>query len=334
MRAPPLLPSYAHVPYRITLCSEYPSSVVAQHHHIPPSIFRLLLQQLSAAVPTAASQALLQDVDEYFLEFQNQQLPSGNAATTLWENLRQPQALAAASLRPTLRVAYVSYDFRAHPIGYMMRGVFQYHARRRVRVAAYYYGQAQMNDADGKLLSLVDAGDPLNLSSTPLPRRMKEATMAAMICRSLQGSSGPCDVLGRGVQNTKHAGDRFHAGHQASVEESRWPLHDIVADEVGAFPNRSQTLRLAVAADRFFLAAQAPNQVLYQHWQQEADIVCDLMGYTTNVRSGLLPPKAAPIIVNYLGFPGTLSTLPFLCFLCFCLSHRLPRYACRGLHHC
>jgi predicted O-linked N-acetylglucosamine transferase (SPINDLY family) len=39
----------------------------------------------------------------------------------------------------------------------------------------------------------------------------------------------------------------------------------------------------------------------------EADVVVDLMGFTGDCRQGILAFKPAPIQVNYLGFPGTMS---------------------------
>jgi hypothetical protein len=39
-----------------------------------------------------------------------------------------------------LKVAYESFDFRAHPIGWMMTGVMQAHNRSRLKLAYYYYG--------------------------------------------------------------------------------------------------------------------------------------------------------------------------------------------------
>jgi predicted O-linked N-acetylglucosamine transferase (SPINDLY family) len=42
--------------------------------------------------------------------------------------------------------------------------------------------------------------------------------------------------------------------------------------------------------------------------QDQIDIAVDLKGYTRNNRSGILAYRAAPIQVNYLGYPGTMGT--------------------------
>ncbi len=44
------------------------------------------------------------------------------------------------------------------------------------------------------------------------------------------------------------------------------------------------------------------------------DIAVDLGGYTTNCRPGIFAYRAAPVQVNYLGYPGTLGT-PFMDYL-------------------
>ena len=39
-----------------------------------------------------------------------------------------------------LHVAYLSYDLREHPIGWMVEGLFQSHNRSAVMISAYHYG--------------------------------------------------------------------------------------------------------------------------------------------------------------------------------------------------
>jgi protein O-GlcNAc transferase len=41
--------------------------------------------------------------------------------------------------------------------------------------------------------------------------------------------------------------------------------------------------------------------------QDKIDIAVDLTGYTTNSRSGIFACRAAPIQINYLGYPGTMG---------------------------
>lgn len=44
---------------------------------------------------------------------------------------------------------------------------------------------------------------------------------------------------------------------------------------------------------------------------REIDIVVDLMGYTTNSRTGILAQRPAPVQAQYLGFPGTMG-VPYI----------------------
>ena len=40
----------------------------------------------------------------------------------------------------------------------------------------------------------------------------------------------------------------------------------------------------------------------------QVDIAVDLMGYTTGFRTGIFNHRAAPVQVQYLGFPATMGT--------------------------
>ena len=49
------------------------------------------------------------------------------------------------------------------------------------------------------------------------------------------------------------------------------------------------------------------EDIALQARQDEIDIAVDLNGYTTDARTGIFAYRAAPIQINYLGFPGTLG---------------------------
>jgi predicted O-linked N-acetylglucosamine transferase (SPINDLY family) len=60
--------------------------------------------------------------------------------------------------------------------------------------------------------------------------------------------------------------------------------------------------------DRFFDARlMTDEQVVQLAREHEVDIAVDLAGYTSNARPGVFARRAAPIQVNYLGFPGTMG---------------------------
>jgi predicted O-linked N-acetylglucosamine transferase (SPINDLY family) len=73
--------------------------------------------------------------------------------------------------------------------------------------------------------------------------------------------------------------------------------------------------RLVRAFDHLISAeALSDAQVASTLRELEVDIAIDLMGYTQGSRSGIYRHRAAPIQVNYLGYPGTLAA-PFMDYL-------------------
>lgn len=67
--------------------------------------------------------------------------------------------------------------------------------------------------------------------------------------------------------------------------------------------------RLRLAFDRFIDASQNTDEDIAALMREcKVDIAVDLMGYTAEERPGILLRRAAPIQVNYLGYPGTLGS--------------------------
>ena len=66
--------------------------------------------------------------------------------------------------------------------------------------------------------------------------------------------------------------------------------------------------RLISAFDQFIdVGRHTDLEVAQLLCRMEIDIAIDLKGYTTNCRSGIFAYRAAPIQVNYLGYPGTMG---------------------------
>lgn len=66
--------------------------------------------------------------------------------------------------------------------------------------------------------------------------------------------------------------------------------------------------RLAAAFDRFVdVSAMSDQDVAELARRDGVDIAIDLTGYTQNARTGIFPWRAAPIQVNFLGYPGTMA---------------------------
>jgi predicted O-linked N-acetylglucosamine transferase (SPINDLY family) len=149
------------------------------------------------------------------------------ASTTQQQRCAEAFAAATASVaeggaplagygHKRIRIAYVSPDFREHPVAYLMAGVFEQHDRSRFETIAV----SLRADAD-----------------SPMARRLKPA-------------------------------------FSQFIDASRMSDRDVAL-----------MLR-----------------------KLEADIVVDLMGYTDLPRSAIFAHRAAPVQVNYLGFPGTMGS--------------------------
>ncbi|MDP2241947.1 MAG: tetratricopeptide repeat protein [Burkholderiales bacterium] len=66
--------------------------------------------------------------------------------------------------------------------------------------------------------------------------------------------------------------------------------------------------RVAAAFGRFVdVSGMSDSGVAALMREMEVDIAVDLMGYTTDCRTGILAQRPAPIQINYLGFPGTMG---------------------------
>jgi predicted O-linked N-acetylglucosamine transferase (SPINDLY family)/regulator of sirC expression with transglutaminase-like and TPR domain len=66
--------------------------------------------------------------------------------------------------------------------------------------------------------------------------------------------------------------------------------------------------RVRAAFDRFIDVSEMDDgQVVRLMRELQIDIAIDLMGYTRAARSGIFARRAAPVQVNYLGYPGTMG---------------------------
>jgi predicted O-linked N-acetylglucosamine transferase (SPINDLY family) len=96
--------------------------------------------------------------------------------------------------------------------------------------------------------------------------------------------------------------------------------HDRSRFEVFGFsfgPDRHDAMRQRVSAamDRFLDVRTMPDSEVAQLARShEIDIAIDLKGFTREGRPGIFAHRAAPIQVNYLGYPGTMAA-PFIDYL-------------------
>jgi protein O-GlcNAc transferase len=112
----------------------------------------------------------------------------------------------------------------------------------------------------------------------------------------------------------------FHDHATSHLTAELFELHDKTRFETYAVslgPNRQDAMRarLENAFSHFLdVRERSDREVARLLRNLEIDIAVDLKGYTQNCRPKILAFRAAPIQVNYLGYPGTMGA-PFIDYL-------------------
>jgi len=146
-------------------------------------------------------------------------------------------------------------------------------------------------------------------------RSFVEAQWGAVCARSRQAS-------GYGHERIRLAyvsGDfREHA--VSMLMASVFERHDRARFEPIAVATRTpddsnMARRLRGAFERFIdVTRRQDSEVAALLRELEIDVCVDLTGYTTNLRGGIFAHRAAPVQVNYLGYPGTLGA-PYMDYI-------------------
>ncbi|WP_080890909.1 tetratricopeptide repeat protein [Bradyrhizobium sp. UBA2491] len=85
-------------------------------------------------------------------------------------------------------------------------------------------------------------------------------------------------------------------------------VFDVTAISIGQRDDSPMRRRLEAAFDTFLDAGRLSDaEVAAKIRAAEIDILVDLKGFTRNGRTSIFAHRAAPIQVNYLGFPGTMG---------------------------
>lgn len=161
------------------------------------------------------------------------------------------------------------------------------------------------------LLALLDRPD--------LQRKVAEVWVAA--------NAVPTNVLEPVVDHPKHERIRlgyyssdFHRHATAHLIAEVLERHDRSKFEVFAFSYGPETgddmeKRLKQGVDHFInVRAKSDRDVAALSREHEIDIAVDLKGITVGHRNGIFAHRAAPIQVNYLGYPATVGA-PFLDYI-------------------
>ncbi|HEY4446283.1 MAG TPA: tetratricopeptide repeat protein [Steroidobacteraceae bacterium] len=83
---------------------------------------------------------------------------------------------------------------------------------------------------------------------------------------------------------------------------------DLVAFSFGPDKRDAMRQRLSAAFDRFLdVRTSSDREVAQVSREMDIDIAVDLKGFTQHARHGIFANRAAPVQVNYLGYPGTMG---------------------------
>lgn len=110
----------------------------------------------------------------------------------------------------------------------------------------------------------------------------------------------------------EHAVSHLLAGLIERHDRSRF---EVIACSWGRQHDGSMRRRLEATFDRFIDATTlSDSQTALRMRELEVDIAVDLTGHTSGQRSDIFAHRAAPLQVNYLGYPGT-SGAPYMDYL-------------------
>lgn len=112
----------------------------------------------------------------------------------------------------------------------------------------------------------------------------------------------------------------FHNHATGILMAELFELHDktqfeLIGFSFGPIKNDEMRQRLQKSFDQFIEVGSKPDVEIAQLSRNlEIDIAIDLKGYTQDSRAGIFSYRAAPIQVNYLGYPGTMGA-PYIDYI-------------------
>lgn len=109
-----------------------------------------------------------------------------------------------------------------------------------------------------------------------------------------------------------HAVSRLMAGIFERHDRGRFEIHAI-----SLMPGREGPFdrRVKAAFDRFYdVSADGDAQICALIRRLDIDVAVDLTGFTEGARTQIFANRAAPVQINYLGFPGTMGT-PYMDYM-------------------
>jgi predicted O-linked N-acetylglucosamine transferase (SPINDLY family) len=238
----------------------------------------------------------------------------------------------ALKIRPDLADAYISRANALQRLGRFSEAIDGYHRALGIRPdAEWAYGNwliakmhlcdwngfdAAVAEMSGRICRKERAAEPYSVltltDSLPVQRQAAETWVnAAHPTDRRPPSTARGERHGRirvgyfSADYYNHATAYLMAGLFESHHRERFEL---VAFSFGPDRHDEMRARLSGAFDRFIdVRTRSDREIAELSRELEIDIAVDLKGYTQNHRAGIFAHAAAPIQVNYLGFPGTMG---------------------------
>jgi protein O-GlcNAc transferase len=160
-------------------------------------------------------------------------------------------------------------------------------------------------------------------SSAAAQRRAAQLHAEGIVANNTQPASLPCRPGARGkleklrlayvsADFREHAMAYLMAGVFEQHERAQF---ETIAISLMPAERSAMGDRLGAAFDRFEDVSRRSDRDVAQMMRSlQIDIAVDLMGYTRKARPGLFAQRAAPVQVNYLGYPGSLG-VPFIDYI-------------------
>jgi predicted O-linked N-acetylglucosamine transferase (SPINDLY family) len=158
------------------------------------------------------------------------------------------------------------------------------------------------------------------LDSNSLSRKAAETFLADQVKTPPPPPRAPTRPIDKGRIHLGYFSSTLRGHAMAHLIAGVLERHDRTRFEMSAFsfapgPIDAVTKQLTPAFDRFLHVRDQSDQQIAQLSQSlGVDIAIDLSGFTDDYRIAIFAHRAAPIQVNYLGYPGT-TAAPFIDYL-------------------
>lgn len=110
-----------------------------------------------------------------------------------------------------------------------------------------------------------------------------------------------------------HAVAYLMAGVWKSHNRNRFEIYGF---DIGENDQSATRKKIVDSVDKFYVVSNLSDEAIAEFIRSnEIDILVDLAGHTRGARTPILAHRAAPIQVNYLGFPGTMGAPSFMDYI-------------------